>query len=310
MAYQDEFDVYFQRAKQDVDLGILQQATYKVSSPSHYSNENAAGTRRGSVPNITLQPCEVNIHHTRTLSCRTPARRRGISSPRGSRSPSRRSHDHRGSHSLLSADALLEEDDVEDMPRSPSPSSGLSAPPESGMTMSRSGSFRKNRNPRIDKELQELQVTESNGNRSRKNSLVEDDEATVKLEQIRLLEEDNLCVVRSFQTSSRGIINRGDSVKRKRKQNKQDEESIEPLETLMENGETFNGCDSSGDKRLRAPFSVPSGPGSGLGRSGGSSPCGALRVLIVGDQSVGKSALINQFLTSDYMGAAVDGSSG
>ena len=136
----------------------------------------------------------------------------------------------------------------------------------------------------------------------------EDDAAVMKCEQTHFLEEENLCVVRSFETSARGIINRGDSVKRNRKQVINDTESIrEPMETVMENGETLNGYDNCGEQQTLTSTNVPSGARS---KKGCTTPSGAYKVLIIGDQGVGKTALINQFLTSDYMGGATDSAYG
>ena len=159
----------------------------------------------------------------------------------------------------------------------------LTAP--TGIPTSRSGSFRK-RNPRIDKEIQELQVT-SNQSSSRRNSVQDNDEAAaLQIEKIRLLEQENLCVVRSFTTSSRGIVNRGDSVKKKRHNPHQQSQEQQQQPSK-----------SSADDATTNPSQIPRNSD-------------AHRVYIIGEQGVGKTALINQFLTSEYMGAAADGTMG
>ena len=268
----DEFDVYFQRARQDEEMGELQQATFRAPSLGK------AG-RRGSVPSIvTSQEPSFYSSHKRTLSCRAP--RRNVSSLV-----------HKASKKI---NKVLEEDSSGDVI---STDEGVVAKP------------RRNVNPRLEKELESLkakpQVTKQH------DTLSKDDESlkkrnprlvkeldtlkaksqTVKAQaledlnsngQDRLLEED-ICVVRSFKTSPRGLIKRGDSVKRKRNKT---QEKLNTLDTLPE-----AKCESQAPTKSSAKSK---------------SKDYSHRVLFIGDKIVGKTALINQLLSSEHIGAPVD----
>ena len=264
----DEFDVYFQRARQDEDLGELQQATFRAPSLGK------AG-RRGSVPSIvTSQEPSFSSSHKRTLSCRAP--RRNVSPL---------------VHKASKINKVIEEGDVISTndgvvakprrhinPRLEKELESLKAKPQvikQHDTLSKDDERSKKRNPRLEKELDTLKATPQ----TVKAQAVEDLNSNG---QDRLLEED-ICVVRSFKTSPRGLIKRGDSVKRKRNKT---QEKLNTLDTLPE-----AKCES------QAP-TKPSAKSKSKDYSH--------RVLFIGDQSVGKTALINQLQSSEHTGAPVD----
>ena len=97
--------------------------------------------------------------------------------------------------------------------------------------------------------------------------------------------------VRSFTSSSKGIINRGDSFKRRRRMGTSDA--------------SVDSIDSCPDK-LRHTWSTQSqgSRGSSVSSTVDYDTPASYRVIILGATGVGKTALIRQFKTSDYMGNA------
>ncbi len=110
--------------------------------------------------------------------------------------------------------------------------------------------------------------------------------------------EFNFYRVRSFTSTSRGIVNRGDSIKRKKR-----------MTTSNLSIESTGSCPER-LTQLRRAWSTQSQGSRGSRGSRGSSATssldadapGSFRVLILGAAGVGKSALIQQFMTSEYMG--------
>ena len=97
--------------------------------------------------------------------------------------------------------------------------------------------------------------------------------------------------VRSFTSSSKGIINRGDSFKRRRR--------------LGTSDASVDSIDSCPD-RLKHTWSTQSqgSRGSSVSSTVDYDTPASYRVIILGAIGVGKTALIRQFKTSDYMGNA------
>lgn len=98
--------------------------------------------------------------------------------------------------------------------------------------------------------------------------------------------------VRSFTSTPRGIINRGDSFKRKR---------------LGSSNSSIGSAGSCPERasRLRHTWSTQSQGSRGSSVSSSidaDDPPAAFRVLLLGAAGVGKTALIQQFTTSEYMG--------
>ncbi|ESO98249.1 hypothetical protein LOTGIDRAFT_159044 [Lottia gigantea] len=89
-----------------------------------------------------------------------------------------------------------------------------------------------------------------------------------------------LCRVRSFKTTSKHLINRGDSFKNR------------STNSLMSSGSAV----TEPDKKLRT-LSVTSDDSQG-----GSSAPSYFKVAILGSNGVGKSTLLRQFMTSECMG--------
>ncbi len=95
--------------------------------------------------------------------------------------------------------------------------------------------------------------------------------------------------VRSFTSSSKGIVNRGDSFKRKKR--------------LATSDASVDSIDSTGD-RLRHTWSTQSqgSRGSSVSSTVDADVPASHRVVILGATGVGKTAVVQQFKTSDYMG--------
>ncbi|XP_060062696.1 GTP-binding protein REM 1-like [Ylistrum balloti] len=96
--------------------------------------------------------------------------------------------------------------------------------------------------------------------------------------------------VRSFKMTSKGIENRGDSFRRKSNGSIASSGSAKITDHDQR-------CDR---KRQRIPSDTSDGSTTGCSCASSSSS-GYYRVLVIGDNGVGKSALTNQFMTSEYM---------
>jgi len=94
-----------------------------------------------------------------------------------------------------------------------------------------------------------------------------------KLEQLKQLEEDNCCAVRQFDSSPRGIVNRGDSFRHRRTS-----PPVSNDEGLFVNDERQGPIRQTSLERTRV-------------------------VMVIGDHGVGKTSLLQQFMTSQYMAA-------
>ena len=133
-----------------------------------------------------------------------------------------------------------------------------------------------------------------------------------KLQQLRSLQRDDCCVVRSFTTSAKGIVSRGDKFKRL---------SVTPAASAAASGitgrdttaafskEDAGGGGASACRTLANGFCPASTAARGqpveatVGAGVWMTPVEIHRVLVVGQANVGKTALLQQFMTSHYMAA-------
>ena len=106
--------------------------------------------------------------------------------------------------------------------------------------------------------------------------------------------------VRSFRVTSKGLVNRGDSFRRK------------SSTSIASTGSSARGKSVEGQEEIPRTEKRERIPSDNSELSTNCSSCtttsfsteNAYRVLVLGDVGVGKSALINQFMTSEYMGNA------
>lgn len=138
---------------------------------------------------------------------------------------------------------------------------------------SRAGSFKKTR-----------RTETRNGARSSLPSL--EDSILAKLEHLKQLEQDNFCVVRQFEASRHGIVNRGDSFRRHSRSTRTQVPSVINDTLPIEKCDESTTCDNVGSASQRQ-----------------ASVDNTRLVLIMGDHNVGKTALLQQFMTSEYMAA-------
>lgn len=111
--------------------------------------------------------------------------------------------------------------------------------------------------------------------------------------------KDSLRRVRSFKTTSKGgVVNRGDSFKRK----KQNEVMYSGCTVTVDAAEEFG-------LSQRTRLSSDNSSESGTGGSSQATSADCFRVVILGAQGVGKTALTQQFMTSEYL-AQFDTSNG
>lgn len=251
-----------------------------------YYDEGAA--RRGSLQLPTHTTLKVETANVRRAgSCKYPAnRRRGSNSPREpSASPRPRRSSQQQDVGGLSANYI-----TESTLRAPSPGPDMkchSAP------QSRSSSWKKMKRPKSARDLVELETGCAGHNRQRAGSVTLDsEEAIAKLETLKLLQSEDICPVRNFTISSRGLVNRGDSFKRRSN-----------ASLASDAGSSSSAHDAQGSPRTpgsrHRTMSTTSQDSNGV-----SQPQSSVRVLLIGPPGVGKTALMQQFLTSDYMGCA------
>lgn len=160
---------------------------------------------------------------------------------------------------------------------------------------SRSSSWKNKKRPRSFRQPRRNGENESPESKSRHGSITNFEvEVTQKLEQLKLLQAEDVCVVRNFSTSSRGLINRGDSFKRKPRNS--------TTSTASDGGEPRSGVISPAGAAPVIPRDRNVSVGSCNTES--SDVSSIHKVLVIGDRGVGKTALLQQFMTSQYMGAA------
>jgi len=136
---------------------------------------------------------------------------------------------------------------------------------------SRSGSFKKPRHSGLHRD--------SVSPRSSLPSL--EDSITAKLLELQQLEADDCRVVREFVTSERGIVHRGDSFRRNK--------------DTKTHTDTGRQAQSAGEAAIQAAGTVTAHQIANTAL--------ACKVVIVGDRGVGKTALLQQLMTSHYLAA-------
>jgi len=120
-----------------------------------------------------------------------------------------------------------------------------------------------------------------------------EDSITAKLLELQQLEADDCRVVREFVTSEGGIVHRGDSFRRNKET------------TKGSSGDRATERDSEADRQRQS-----AGPAATQRRNDAradavqiAADTVACRVVIMGDHGVGKSALLQQLMTSHYLAA-------
>jgi len=131
--------------------------------------------------------------------------------------------------------------------------------------------------------------------RSRKTGLMDaaprsslpslEDSITAKLLELQQLEADDCRVVREFVTSEGGIVHRGDSFRRNRE--------ITPTEMKK----TTTKTSKEKDRQTQSAAATQPSTTEQLADTV------ACKVVIVGERGVGKTALLQQLMTSHYMAA-------
>jgi len=294
----DEFDIYFARAA--------------LHSWSMADNETTLTHNSTSNP-APHPPTTINIHRCpasprRSVSCKYPSRPGGTAGKR-TKSTSGPSADtppreSTSPYSSLSSSQVRINDNSLCAPLLGAWMKSSSAP------QSRSSSWKKLKRPRSFRELSDTRASDQGGsgatNGGTSGSASNLEAAIIdKLNQLKLLQEDDCCVVRSFCTSSKGIVSRGDMYRRI---------GCGPFlgtpvaDSVERDNEAYVGTLDSVEQQSVYRITVHSPsyrvlPDVVCPTEVLRSQTKFYRVLVLGLPHVGKTALIQQFMTSQYMAA-------
>lgn len=343
--HEDEFEVYFARAA----------AAFIASSPSPFqhpfpSSSSTYAADRCLIPvkdvvdygrHDSLPDIEISLllddgsdgvqprSPARTSSCRYTHKRSASDRRKGSSSLS--TFSCATVAPLEMAGGLVMPKDAQ---KAGVASSGLRAPsPRQELRChsaphSRSSSWKKIKRPvsfRDLKEVQQIEDEEEWQRRGRGGSISLEEAISAKLQELKLLQADDCYVVRQFTTSPKGIVNRGDSIKRRPSSTScssaaSKSPSITPICPLVASSS------SSISSSLIGSVSAPDMPSASAAAAAAASlslttsarrtsavlspepetdktPDGKVHVLVLGDEGVGKTSLLQQFMTSEYMAA-------
>lgn len=139
-----------------------------------------------------------------------------------------------------------------------------------------------------------------------------DDTISTTLEQLRVIQDEDCCVVRCFNTSANGLVNRGDSFKRKN-------ESVlhsssdglpgqDPAVRIAPRSRSQSSSNSHASQvqQLAATNTDVDDTNEFDGVESATLPVvqsSSYMVLVLGQQGVGRTALLQQFMTSQFMAA-------
>lgn len=142
------------------------------------------------------------------------------------------------------------------------------------------------------KEKQKENELEVPRERLRRNSMPQtsDNLLSVAIQNIKKEQKSPLQRVRSFKATSKGIVNRGDSFRRKNE------------DSIAHTGRVQTDTDIDLVDNTRQRFLSDASDDTTCSTVS-SSLFGYYRVAVIGESGVGKTALINQFMSSEYMGA-------
>lgn len=172
------------------------------------------------------------------------------------------------------------------------------------------GSWRKLRRPRdlrqFRDEYSDLPPTSASTQRCRAAESL-DDTISTTLEQLRVIQDDDCCVVRCFNTTANGLINRGDSFKRKNESLLHASTDGLPGPDVVQAVAARSRSQSSSNSH-ESYTAVPSGALADdvvddVDRCDPVPPVASYTVLVLGQQQVGRTALLQQFMTSQFMAA-------
>lgn len=297
------------------DSGVQPRSPVRTSSCRYPQRKRAIGRRKGSVsPSVcSFATCaSPSKRDHKTAAAATEAERGGAAASAAatagapSKESPRCSLTSSGSSRLLVAPNLRQE-----------PRCCHSAP------HSRSSSWKKIKRPvsfRDLKEVEHLELDDDDGDGDaigrRRTRVSLEDAISAKLQELKLLQADDCYVVRQFTTSPKGaIVNRGDSIKR-RASSSTSTASKSPTASPVVARSSIVGSVSAPDMPSASASaadgnSLPSLVVRGLSSSHHDDhdehkekePDRKFHVLVLGDEGVGKTSLLQQFMTSEYMAA-------
>ena len=135
-----------------------------------------------------------------------------------------------------------------------------------------------------------------------------DDTISTTLEQLRLIQHEDCCVVRCFNTTSNGLVNRGDSFKRKNERLLHSSSDGLPGQDLIRASPRSRSQSSSNSHTSYVQLLAATDADVGDDDDADdvkptTAQSSSYTVLVLGHQGVGRTALLQQFMTSQFMAA-------
>lgn len=278
--------------------------------------------RRQSVPRIHVDDDGLDQPHRRThsLKCSSSSspttRRQSASTCR--RAVSVKSTPPRSARSISNASPkcrVSERDDYISRPlRRRSSATSAAAGGAGGGGCGRSaGSWKKLRRPRDVKQFRDeygdLPPTADSQQRcTAARSL--DDTINTTLEQLRLIQDGDCCVVRCFNTTANGLINRGDSFRRKNESlaHSSSTDGLPGGHDVISRSRSHSSTNSQASYAQLLAAAAAAADADDVDEVDDALPAGvqsssSYTVLVLGQPGVGRTALLQQFMTSQFMAA-------
>lgn len=165
------------------------------------------------------------------------------------------------------------------------------------------GSWRKLRRPRNLKQFRDEYgsdpVTPSDSTAAR----TLDDNITSTLEQLRLIQDEDCCVVRCFNTTANGLVNRGDSFKRKNDLPSSSTDVAVGQDVTTTASHSRSASSTNSHASYAQLLLAATDAGVEPVQADDVIPSSSYTVLVLGQPGVGRTALLQQFMTSQFMAA-------
>jgi len=168
------------------------------------------------------------------------------------------------------------------------------------------GSWRKLRRPRDVREFRDEYGGVDCAPASADAAQSLDDTIHSTLEQLRLIQDEDCCVVRCFNTTANGLVNRGDSFRRKNEpilHTSSSDGLLVGQELARESSRSRSQSSTNSHSSGAVPLLTAGGSEDARPATAPVVQSSLYTVLVLGQQGVGRTALLQQFMTSQFMAA-------